>query len=114
MFIDDPVRLRHTLDVARAVSFAQNRTRSDLDTGRMLTLALVRCLEILGEAASRITKEHQDELPQIPWPQMIGMRNRIIHAYFNIRLEVVWDTVTLNLPPLIAELEKIIPVDQQE
>lgn len=115
MFIDDPVRLRHMLDAAReAVSFAQNRTRSDLDTDRMLTLALVRCLEIIGEAASRITKERRDELPQIPWPQMIGMRNRIIHAYFDIRLNAVWDTVTLNLPPLITELEKIISVEEQE
>lgn len=114
MFIDDPVRLRHMLDAAsEAVSFAQNRTRSDLDTDRMLMLALVRCLEIIGEAASCITKERRDELPQIPWPQMIGMRNRIIHAYFDIRLDVVWRTVAEDLPLLIAELEKIIP-EQQE
>jgi uncharacterized protein with HEPN domain len=103
------------LDPAReAVSFTQNRTRRDLDTGRMLTLALVRCLEIIGEAASPIPKARQDELPQIPWPQMIGMRNRIIHAYFDIRLEVVWKTVTEDLPLLISELEKIIPVKPQE
>lgn len=114
MFIDDPVRLRHMLDAAReAVSFAQSKTRSDLDTDWMLTLAVVRCLEIIGEAASRTTKERQNELPKIPWPQMIGMRNRIIHAYFD-RLDVVWDALTLNLPPLIAELEKIVSVEQQE
>ena len=112
MFIDDPVRLHHMLDAVReSVSFAQNRTRSDLDTDRMLMLALVRCLEVIGEAASGITKERRDELPQIPWPQMVGMRNRIIHAYFDIRLDVVWRTVTEDLPLLIAELEKIIPVD---
>lgn len=114
MFIDDPVRLRHMLDAAtEAVSFAQNRTRSNLDNDRMLTLALVRCLEIIGEAASRITRKRQDELPQIPWSQIIGMRNRIIHAYFEIELNIVWDTVTEDLPILIAELEKIIPSEQE-
>lgn len=67
MFIDAPVRLRHMLNAAReAVSFVKNKTRNDLDTDRILTLALVRCLEIIGEAASRITKECQDESPQIP------------------------------------------------
>lgn len=115
MFIDDPVRLRHMLDAAReAVSFVKNKTRNDLDTDRILTLALVRCLEIIDEAASRITKECQDESPQIPWPQIISMRNRLIHVYFEIELDIVWDTVTEDLPLLIAELERIIPVEQQE
>ncbi|MCU0516167.1 MAG: DUF86 domain-containing protein [Oscillatoria sp. Prado101] len=115
MFIDDPVRLRHILDAAtEAVSFAQNRTRSDLDTDRMLVRALVQCLEVIGEAASRITKERREELPQIPWSQMIGMRNRLVHAYFDIRLDVVWRTVTEDLPVLIAELENIIPPEHQE
>jgi uncharacterized protein with HEPN domain len=113
MFIDDPVRLRHMLDAAtEAVSFAQNRTRSDLDTDRMLVRALVQCLEVIGEAASRITRERREELPQIPWSQMIGMRNRLIHAYFDIRLDVVWSTVTEDLPVLIADLENIIPSEQ--
>jgi uncharacterized protein with HEPN domain len=113
MFIDDPVRLRHMLDAAtEAVSFAQNRTRSDLDTDRMLVRALVQCLEVIGEAASRITRERREELPQIPWSQMIGMRNRLIHAYFDIRLDVVWSKVTEDLPVLIADLENIIPSEQ--
>ena len=110
MFRDDPVRLRHILDAAKeAVSFIQNRTKSDLDTNRMLTLALVQCLEIIGELAARITKERQQELSPIPWSKIIGMRNRLIHAYFDIKLDVIWKTVTEDLPPLIKELEKIIP-----
>lgn len=69
MFIDDSARLHHMMDAAtEAVSFAQNRTRSNLDPDRMLMLALVRYLEIVGEAASRITKQRQTELSQIPWP----------------------------------------------
>jgi uncharacterized protein with HEPN domain len=115
MFIDDPVRLRHMLDAAReAISFAQNRTRSDLDNNRMLTLSLVKCVEIIGEAASRITTQRQNELPQIPWAQIIGMRNRLIHGYYDIKLDLVWDTITQDLPPLIAELEKIIVSEPEE
>lgn len=113
MFIDDPVRLRHMLDAAKeAVSFAQNRTRSDLDNDRMLVLSLVKSIEIIGEAASRITRDRQEELSQISWRQIIGMRNRLIHAYFQIDLDTVWDTVTEDLPVLIADLENIIPPEQ--
>jgi uncharacterized protein with HEPN domain len=113
MFIDNETRLRHILDAAReAVLFAQDKTRNDLNTNRMLTLSLVKCIEIVGEAAANITRERQDELPQIPWPQIIGMRNRLIHAYFEVNLDIVWDVVTDNLPPLIAELEKIISSEQ--
>lgn len=115
MFIDDSVRLRHMLDAAReAISFAQNRTRSDLENNRMLTLSLVKCIEIIGEAASRITTQRQNELPQIPWAQITGMRNRLIHGYFDIKLDLVWDTINQDLPPLIAELENIIASEQQE
>lgn len=109
MFIDNRTRLLHMLDAAReAVSFAENKTRSDLDRDRMLQLALVRCLEIIGEAASRITPERRNELPQIEWRPIIGMRNRIVHAYFDIRLDIVWRTVKEDLPILIPELENII------
>ncbi len=60
------------------------------------------------EAASRVTKDRQAELAQIPWAQIISMRNRVVHAYFDINLEIVWSTITQDLPPLIAELETIM------
>lgn len=110
---DDRIRLRHMLDAAReAVSFSQNRTRSDLNTDRMLVLSLVKCVEIIGEAASRVTKECQRQSPEIPWPSIIAMRNRLIHAYFDIDLDRVWDTITDDLPPLIAALEDILPAEE--
>ncbi|HIK11733.1 MAG TPA: DUF86 domain-containing protein [Oscillatoriaceae cyanobacterium M33_DOE_052] len=109
MFIDNRTRMLHILDAARdAVSFAENRTRNDLDTDKMLSLALVRCLEIIGEASSRIAKQRRDELSHIEWSKMVGMRNRMIHAYFDIDLDIVWDTVTMDLPVIIAQLEEII------
>jgi Uncharacterized conserved protein len=109
MFIDNNTRLHHMLDAAKeAVLFSANKSRTDLDNNRMLTLSLVKCIEIVGEAASRISTDRQKELPQIPWSQVIGMRNRLIHAYFEVNLDIVWDVITDDFPSLIVELEKII------
>ena len=96
------------LDAAReAESFSQNKTRNSLDTDRKLALALVKCIEIIGEAAAQISNESREALPQIPWADIIGMRNRLIHAYFDINLDILWKPVVEDLPPLVAELEKI-------
>lgn len=110
---DDEIRLRHMLEAAReAVSFSRNRTRTDLDNDRMLTHSLVRCVEIIGEAASQVTKDTQRQCADIPWPSMIAMRNRLIHADFDIDLDRVWDTVNDDLPPLISALEEFLPSDE--
>ena len=106
---DDAIRLRHMLNAAReARSFTQNKTRASLDKNRQLELALVKSIEILGEAATRVTDECRKDLSQIPWANIIGMRNRLIHAYFAINRDILWKTVTDDLPPLITELEKIL------
>lgn len=106
---EDSIRLLHMLDSAKeAVSFVEKRKRSDLDTDRMLLLALIRSIEIIGEAASQVTKETQLQYPDIPWAAIIGMRNRLIHAYFNIDIDRVWDTVFDDLPVLIRSLENIV------
>ena len=97
------------LDAAReAESFSQNKTRNSLDTDRKLALALVKCIEIIGEAATQISNESREALPQIPWSDIIGMRNRLIHAYFDINLDILWKTIIEDLPPLISELEKTV------
>jgi len=103
----DTVRLRHMLDAAReALAFAQGRSRADLDKDRMLVLALVKSIEIVGEAASKVSPETRLAVPGLPWSSIVGMRNRLIHAYFDIDLDRVWDTITDDLPPLITELER--------
>jgi uncharacterized protein with HEPN domain len=97
------------LDAAKeALSHAKGRTRKDLDADRQLTHSLVRPIEIIGEAAANVTKEFKEINSQIPWRNIITMRNRLIHVYFDINLDRVWDTVTDDLPPLVAELERII------
>ena len=81
---DDFVRIRHMLDEAREVQqFASGRKREDLKTDRMLILALVKGIEIIGEAAVKITQETKDRYPEIPWASIVGMRNRLVHAYFD-------------------------------
>lgn len=110
MYVDDDTRLRHMHDAAReAVGFAQGRTRDDLETDRMLMHSLVRCLEIMGEAASKVTPERRGVETDIPWRAIVGLRNQVVHNYVNVRLDVVWDTVTEDLPPLIARLEASLP-----
>lgn len=91
---DDEIRLRHMLDAAReAQSFADGRTRFDLNKDRLLVLALVKAIEIVGEAAYQITVETRDTFPDIPWADIMGMRHRLVHAYFDINLSVLWQTV---------------------
>ena len=109
---DDRIRVQHMLDAAKeAVSFVHNRTRADLDKDRMLTLSIVKSVEIIGEAASRVTVDGRKEHPEILWADIVAMRNRLIHVYFDIDLDRVWDTVTDDLPPLIAALEKALASD---
>jgi uncharacterized protein with HEPN domain len=91
-----------------AQDFIHNRDKEDLDTNRMLVLSLLKLIEIIGEAAANISKETQNQIPQLPWPAIIAMRNRLVHGYFAVDLDRVWDTVTNDLPPLITELENII------
>ena len=109
---DDVIRFRHMLDAAReAVEFVRGRTRADLNDDRQLVLALVKDIEILGEAANQVTLDTRDHTLGIPWDDMIGMRHRLVHAYFDIDLDILWKTAQEDLPPLIVELERVTPGD---
>lgn len=106
---EDEVRLRHMRDAAReAIAFVEGRKRSDLDADRQLLLAIAMDLGILGEAAGRVCADTRDSLPDIPWPLIIGMRNRLIHAYFDLDPDVIWKTVLIDLPGLIAALDRVL------
>ena len=97
------------LDAARdALSFAEGRTRHELDTDRQLVLAVVKCVEIVGEAAAQVSAETQAELPRLPWQDMIDMRHRLVHAYYDINLDIVWSTLQEDLPPLVERLQAIL------
>lgn len=106
MQAEDRVRVQHMVDAARtAQRFIAGRTRADLDSDEMLRFAVVRAIEVVGEAASKVSPAGRALLPSIPWPAVIGMRNRMVHAYFDIDHEVVWQTVRVELDPLVIALE---------
>ncbi len=106
---DDLTRLRHMLEAStEATTFIRGQSRISLDHDRKLVLALVKELEIIGEAASRLTAESRSRYPDLPWTDIVGMRNRLIHAYFDVDLDVLWSTVTEDLPPLVPQLEDIV------
>ena len=85
--------------------FVSGRQRADLDSDEMLLFAVVRAIEIVGEAASRVSIDARDQSPDIPWPAIVGMRNRVVHAYFSIDRDIVWITVSRELPQLLPVLE---------
>lgn len=102
---DDALRLGHMLDHAiEAVEMCRDRTRADLDDDRMLNLALVRLVEIVGEAANRVSQRAQSDNPGIPWRAIIGMRHRIVHGYDQVDHDILWAVVRDDLPPLIERL----------
>jgi uncharacterized protein with HEPN domain len=106
---DDEIRLRHMLEHAReARGMIQGKERADLLKDRILELALVRLIEIVGEAAARVSPEGCRKYSGVPWPQIIGMRNRLVHGYDQVDLDVLWDTIEHDLPPLVVELERIL------
>jgi uncharacterized protein with HEPN domain len=94
-----------------AMDLARGKTRKDLDEERVLNLALVRLLEIIGEAANRVPATDRERYAQVPWEQIIGLRHRLIHAYDRVDFDILWQIVTRDLPPLVAELEKILASD---
>jgi uncharacterized protein with HEPN domain len=107
---DPAVSLRQMRDHAHeAVELVRGRGRSDLDSDRLLALALVRLLEIIGEAAGRVPAEEQARRPGVPWPSVVGLRNRLIHGYDDIDHDIVWQIVTTDLPLLALELSRSFP-----
>lgn len=110
---DDAIRLRHMLDAAHeAVEFARGKTRLELDRNRMLVLSLVKDIEIVGEAAFQIPPNTRNQLEDIPWDDIIGMRHRLVHAYFEINLDILWRTVNDDLPALIRVLESLLSKEE--
>ncbi len=107
---DDASFLLDMLVAARdAVAFAEGLSYSQFATDRRSQLAILKSVEIVGEAAACLGAETRESHPGIPWREIVGMRHRLVHAYFDIDLRLVWDTVRNDLPVLIAKLEPLIP-----
>jgi len=110
---DDLLRLRHMRDFAREViEFTSDATLNDLNTNLMLLRAISMSTGTIGEAASQISQEFRDLHPEIPWRDVIATRNFLYHVYWMIRNEILWKTATIDVPALLAELEKILPPEE--
>jgi uncharacterized protein with HEPN domain len=108
----DQARLIHMRDAAKkAIQFVDGKKRESLDEDEMLLLALVALLAIIGEAAGNLTRSFRDDHPEIPWALIIGTRHRVIHAYYEVDADIVWDTATKNLPELLRQLDAILADD---
>jgi uncharacterized protein with HEPN domain len=106
---DDVVPIRHMLEHAKeALSLVSGRSREELHSHRMLQLALTRLVEIVGEAAGRVSPETQSRFPTVPWREAIATRHRITHGYDVVDYDILWDTVQDDLPPLVAALEGVL------
>ena len=106
---DDTVSIRHMFDHAvEAVEMARGCSRADLDRDRQLNLALVRLVEIIGEAAKRVGPATCEAHPQVPWSQIIGTRNRLIHGYDRVNFDILWRIVRDELPSLVEQLKTIL------
>ena len=106
--VDDVTSVRHMLDAAhKALRLSQGKARSTLETYEVLALALARLLEITGEAANRVSEKTRQENPAVPWAQVISMRNRLIHGYDVVDEDILWKTITEDLPALIESLEHL-------
>ena len=109
---EDLIRIRHMIDAAETTQrFIAGRQRGDLDSDQMLLFALVRAVEIIGEAASRVTQQTRSATPNVPWPAIVAMRNRLIHAYYDIDGDILWKAVTEEVPELLSLLSAIWPKD---
>ncbi len=109
----DDQYLLDILSSARIIlSYIEGRSWDDFTKDIQFQDAVIRRLEIIGEAARRVSQATQDELADLPWHEMTGMRNFVIHQYDTVDLTIIWDTVTNSLPLLVARLEKIIPPEE--
>ncbi len=105
----DRIRLEHILTCCEHIgTFIKGKRKSQFAHNVLLNSAVRHQLEILGEAANAVSKKTQNTLPAIPWKQIIGLRNRLIHEYFDIDNDIIWATIKEGLPPLVSEIKKYL------
>jgi uncharacterized protein with HEPN domain len=105
---DDRIRLRHLTEAAsKAVAYSTGKQRADLDSDELLRLALTKLVEIVGEAAKHISPELRATAPDVQWAAVARMRDRLVHHYFDINLDILWQTLTQDLPSLLDTLPPI-------
>ena len=109
--LDDKTRLGHIRDAIKEIEdFIKNIVFEEFEKDRKLQLAIVHLIGVIGEASNKVSDEIQENYEQIPWKDIIGMRNRLIHKYFDINLKIVWQTITSDLPLFLKEIHEILKI----
>ena len=112
---DDLIYIGHMLDMSlKALDKLRDKNRRDYDQDENLRMALAHLIQIIGEAARHVSPRFQEEHPEIPWRNIIGMRNKVVHDYLHVDYDLVWDVVSVNLPVLVSELEKVTPAEKSD
>jgi uncharacterized protein with HEPN domain len=111
MWRDDAYVLDMLLAARKVLEFTKGVDWVRFERDELVQNAVMRQIQIIGEAARRVSPEYQSEHPEVPWREMVGMRNRLVHEYFRILPGRVWDVVEKHIPPLVQLLESLVPPD---
>lgn len=111
----DLVRIKHMLDSTEAIlAFAKGKRSTSLDKDRLFRSAVLRELEIIGEAAGRVSEKTKKKFSHLPWKELVGLRNRLIHAYFDVDHDIVWKTIREYLPHFLEDLQEVVDSFEKE
>jgi len=109
----DRIRLRHIVDACDAARhFIAGKDRRDLDNDLEIVFALLHAITIIGEAGANVSDELRKRHPEVPWPAIVAMRNRLVHGYFDVNLDRVWETATVDTPKLSEQAKWILATDE--
>ena len=112
---DDTVYLRHIIDAFLQIErYTNGVTYEEFLSNSLLQDAVIRQLEVMGEAARNLSADLQNEYPAIPWRQMISLRNRMIHAYFNVNLQIIWEIIQGDIPNLKQDMMRVLETLNQK
>ena len=110
---DETYLLDILIAAKKALKFVEGIERNEFEDNELVQNAVMRPLEIIGEASAKISKEFRKTHAKIPWREMVGLRNRLIHEYFRIDYDAVWDTIHKDLPKLIEIIEPLVPKEDE-
>ncbi|HLX09039.1 MAG TPA: DUF86 domain-containing protein [Thermoanaerobaculia bacterium] len=106
---DDAYLLDMLLAARQAIKFTEASTAESFRDDQLVQNAVIRVLQVLGEASRRVSPKFKQDHPAIPWAELAGLRNRLVHEYMKIDLAILWEVVQVDLEPLVRQLTAVVP-----